>query len=430
MGKINYRADGTNANEYILKVQNGGAKLVLIKRVASSESTVATGTASQVVTFGMINRIKIVVSGTSHKAYINGQLQIDTVDNSLVTNTHIGFIGENVVNGDIRLLSMRLNDIFTITELPEGTEVNIMADGGICAKYEYARSDGTATFTLNHWPMESFRVNGITYKASNGIWGGDILSLAHLNLPITNYDPDALYYIARMVIQPNLATKNLINDFFKGVKADGVYDEMDALTLYFLHTEQASLLDIKSDTFNHTTVNAPIWIAKTGYEIIETSYIRSHFIPKTNGVKFALNNAGIYNNMTPTTLDCLDGCADFSIAYLKIAYGTTYYQYNTLNSSTNVAILWENGFNAFIRTSSSNVIKRLNGVETNIAENSTDRPSKEFYIGMHNNNGTPTYNCIGNKYKYYGFGSAMDLTKRTALETRIQTLYNGIQTAW
>ena len=169
-----YRADGTGGNEYILKAQNGGGKLILRKRVAGSESTVATGTGNMLTTLQMINRIRVVVNGTSHKAYINGELQIDATDNAIASGTTIGCIGENVVNGDIRLISMRSSALVTFTGLTEGQEVILRADGGICASVMQANSSGNAVFNLNHYPFESFDVNGRNFIQPTGIWGGDI----------------------------------------------------------------------------------------------------------------------------------------------------------------------------------------------------------------------------------------------------------------
>ena len=182
-----YRADGTGANEYRLIIQNGGAKLKLVKRISGSNTTIETGTASQVVELGMINRIKIVISGTSHKAYINGQLQINSTDSALSSGTHIGFMGENVVNGDIRIASLRSSDVVTVNGLIEGTEVELRADGGIVAASTLANASGIATFTLSHWPMESIYFNGVNNIYSGGIWGGDVFTNStSLPTPVKN----------------------------------------------------------------------------------------------------------------------------------------------------------------------------------------------------------------------------------------------------
>ena len=171
-----FRSDGSGDNEYILQVQNGGDKLKLIKKVAGTPTTIETGIASQVIYGEMINRIKVVCSGTSIKAYSNGQLQIDSTDAAFSTGTHIGFAGGGGANTDIRLLQIRGSDTVTITGLPEGTEVELIADGGICAASTIANSSGIASFVLSHWPMESYTINGVNYPITDGIYGGDSYS--------------------------------------------------------------------------------------------------------------------------------------------------------------------------------------------------------------------------------------------------------------
>jgi hypothetical protein len=248
------------------------------------------------------------------------------------------------------------------------------------------------------------------------------------------YCAEAIAYFARMAVQPNTATKILLDAFFVGIKADGVYAELDNFCLYFLHTEQASLLDIKSDTRNHSTVGTPPWTAKTGYEIITSSYIRSHFIPLTDGIKYTLNDAAILFGVNPLAADgSTEGVTTNPVTANSAAvnnYGATYFLYNTINGSDNYSSVWTNGFNGSIRVDANNIIKRIGATETGIANVSSAVPSKEYMIGAYNDNGVVLYNCIGNIYRYYGFAAAMNLTKRNAFNTRLNTLYTEIQTAW
>ncbi len=293
--------------------------------------------------------------------------------------------------------------------------------------------------------LTTAEMNHLRDYADLSIWWDNILS-AYGNLkqnrgigqsiwtPESVYDADATIYFAKMNVQPNGTTKTLLDNFFIGTKADGVYTELDSFVLYFLHTEQASLLNIKgNDALNHTAVNAPTWAAKTGYTIVATSYIKSGFIP-SSGVKYTLNDAGIFWNVNPLTLlDSIDGVTSSpnpASAYIKCNYGPVFYAYNTINSNTNIPRYWINGFCANVRISATQSIHRTNGSENTNAEASTALPAMEYYIGAFNNSGTAAYHSVGNKYKCYGFGSSMTLTKRAALEARLLTLYTGIQTAF
>jgi hypothetical protein len=205
-----FRSDGTGNNEYILQVQNGGAKLKLIKVVSGTPSTIQLATASLTTTLQMINRIKVVANGTSIKAYIDGQLQIDTTDAAFSTGTHIGFYGEHGANTDIRLFQLRNSDIVAVNGLPEGTEVELRADGGIVASTALANASGVATFTLNHWPMESFYVNGINYPVSGGIWGGDSYDFSTIGLPACTLNNIVSAIVAEAT--PTIVTVTFTND--------------------------------------------------------------------------------------------------------------------------------------------------------------------------------------------------------------------------
>ncbi len=243
---------------------------------------------------------------------------------------------------------------------------------------------------------------------------------------VTDADSDA--YIARMVVQPNAATKAAINTFFVGIKADGVYTEIDTLALYFLHTQQASLLDIKSDTFNHTLVNTPTWAAKSGFTIVATSHIRTNFIPATNGVKHTLNDAGIIFGVNPLTAGGIEGCTSAATAVDAVCYGDSYKAYNQLNSDAYTEWVFEDGFNFFGRSATRQYFQS-NASVNDFASAAKVVPTNEYWIGEFND-GTHTYRTDGNVYRYYGFSSLMDVTKKAALRSRIETLYTAIQTAF
>jgi hypothetical protein len=246
-------------------------------------------------------------------------------------------------------------------------------------------------------------------------------------VPESVYDADASAYFARMAVQPNDATKVLIDTFIKGCKTDLTWDELDQYCFYFLHTEQASLLDIKGN-INHTTVNSPTWAIKTGFTVGARSYIRSHFIPSSSGTKFTLNNCGIYRDIVIADVDGFEGVWD-TMSNIMIDIGNAAYSsYNRINNSTYFTELWVNGFNVLSRVNATTVITRTGGVETTQSNNSSGLPTLEYFIGAFSPNGD--FSCNGNLYRSYGFGSSMTLTKRAAFEARLATLYAAIQTAF
>lgn len=71
-----------------------------------------------------------------------------------------------------------------------------------------------------------------------------------LNAP-AGLDPAAQAYIGAMTVKPNSARTKLLNDFFKGVKEDGLFG--DILALYFLaaHSAEAAVINAREPgTYN------------------------------------------------------------------------------------------------------------------------------------------------------------------------------------
>ena len=252
-------------------------------------------------------------------------------------------------------------------------------------------------------------------------------------LSITNnilIDSDADTFISKITTEPSLGVKKYLNKWFVGVKADGVYSELDALSLYFLPTEQGSLLNVKNNnSFNHTVVGTPTHTPYTGYTITTGSYIRSHFIPSSDGSKFTLNDAGIFMERTNVTGTHSEGVST-AAGIITFGYNAVLKPYNQLNSLNGANFLdfaWGSGSNAFVRLSATQILTRTGATETTYDRSSVALPTKEIYIGAFNNNGTVANNNVGAKYKYYGVGSKMTEAKRLALETRTATLYNDLQ---
>ena len=242
------------------------------------------------------------------------------------------------------------------------------------------------------------------------------------------YDAASIAYFARMVVQPNDATKTLIDTFIKARKADGSWNEIDAGCLYgYLPTEQAGLLNIKGDdTLNHSTVGSPTWTAKQGYTIIVGSYIRSNFIASTNGVKYTLNNAGVFREVLAVGVGGFDGCFDTAGDLFGLALG--FPALSRINNAAAIACTFSVGFNGLTRTDASNALYRDGDTEATVGSVSTALSTLEYYIGRCNNAGV--YECTNAQYKSYWFSSSMTKTMRDNLKADLITLYAAIQSAF
>jgi lysophospholipase L1-like esterase len=253
-------------------------------------------------------------------------------------------------------------------------------------------------------------------------------------LAANSYESETVAYLARMTVQPNRVTKNLINNLIKGWKTDGVWDEIDSCSLMNLHTRQASYLNIKGIsvfpdfTFYGTEANTT-WVAKNGFTIINTgACINSKFIP-ANGVKFTQNDCLIFRVLSGTGT-MVDGCSDANSG--SWFSDRSDHLHNRLNSNSSVTATNTKGVkaNMLIRQNdANNIIIRSNGSENTFVEASAARSTTEYYIGDMNLNGT-LFGRNENTYKQYGFGSGMDATKRAAIESRLETFNTALLTAF
>lgn len=86
-----------------------------------------------------------------------------------------------------------------------------------------------------------------------------------------------------------------IDDFYVGLKADGIYTKLDEFWILGNQHEQCGLLGGKL-LKNCTNVNAAAFVADRGFTGAATKYLNTNFVPSVDGVNFTQNDAsfGIY----------------------------------------------------------------------------------------------------------------------------------------
>lgn len=109
------------------------------------------------------------------------------------------------------------------------------------------------------------------------------------------YRAESLALFAAMSVQLNTAQKNLVDAQIGLLITDGSWAAADVIVFPMLVTEQQSLLNWKNPgTYNATAVNfSTTFVTKVGYPAVlaNSTYLRSNYIPYSNGVNWTLNNA-------------------------------------------------------------------------------------------------------------------------------------------
>lgn len=189
------------------------------------------------------------------------------------------------------------------------------------------------------------------------------------------------------------ARKAQINVLVKGLQSAGIWDLLDVMWVLAAHSPQASLLNWKSPgTFTPSVVNSPVWQANRGYTGNGTSSrLATGWIPSTNGVNFALNNASVWSwaltDIAAAAFDIgITSDSNVNRAGINSRNATSQLS-GFLNSSSNVSPVVPSsiGLSGLTRASASTITVWKNGV-TVVANSiaSTGLPTIESWICAQN----------------------------------------------
>ena len=113
-------------------------------------------------------------------------------------------------------------------------------------------------------------------------------------------EPETTALLARFSVQPNATRKGHINDLIAGLKADGVWELLDALYIMAAHDEQAGQRNWIADAYNlipsTTVVTLPTFEVDRGYTGDGlTAYLDTGFNPTTEAAtaKYVQNSAHV-----------------------------------------------------------------------------------------------------------------------------------------
>lgn len=105
-------------------------------------------------------------------------------------------------------------------------------------------------------------------------------------------DPDAVTLINRMTAPPTRRRADQISETIRRLKDVHIWPKLDLVQFLAAHTSQAALLNWKSTSFTGSVVNAPTFVADTGYTTNGTNnYVSTGYDQATAGNLFVRDSA-------------------------------------------------------------------------------------------------------------------------------------------
>lgn len=241
------------------------------------------------------------------------------------------------------------------------------------------------------------------------------------------FDADAQAFFDACDVEPSAGAKTAINDLVTGLKADAIWDELDAFWPMCMEDSQAGRLNLKSPgNFTLTAVNSPTFTAKFGWAGNQTSsYLNTGWDEATNGSNFTQNDA---------SLGCwVDAGTDTLSTGVRVMGGTNnfirpWFSLNRLNGSINSnspngngSVTTRFGLSVLNRTNASTMELFRDGASLGTASSTSAAPTADdFFIGGYNNSGSPA-GYSDNRISCAFVAGSLGETLQDALYDRLNT---------
>jgi hypothetical protein len=203
-------------------------------------------------------------------------------------------------------------------------------------------------------------------------------------------------YHGAMTVKPTKPRQRADNWFAANLKALGLFAKCDLLCVFASETEQAGLLNLIKRSHDATVVVQPTWVANQGYTGNTSSmYVRSNYIPGTQGVSYSLNSASIgayiRTNVAQNGADlgANDGSNLLQLQARSNANVAAAYINQTAATSNFTSITDSRGLNTSNRRDSANAKLCKNGIESSFAVASVAVVNREIFYCCRNGSGTP-----------------------------------------
>ncbi len=241
-----------------------------------------------------------------------------------------------------------------------------------------------------------------------------------------DYSPAVAAWVERLAVAPSERELNLYSALESGLKADGVWDDLDALQLYFVGTRLSgqALTDFRNPTRVATAVSSPGFDAKTGFTTNgSTSYIDTGYNPST-GPLYSQNSAfyAIHRADAAAATGSIGGFFNGSNgnSMLPLA-GTITYRANQAAAS-NPTRTYTNGLYSANRSGANAHQVYVNGsLVSSGTVVSTPVVNNNIFVGR----GSAASYQSGT-YECFAAGRSLDATKQAALSNRISAFRTGV----
>jgi hypothetical protein len=205
---------GDSYTGYLLSVDVGSNALALHRNDGAGYTLIGSASRTAVKSEDSINlyveRWKIVVSGSTHSLYLNGETTptLTASDATYSSGSYVAF--RSTTDAKIRLFGLRSSDSVTINGLTPGDSVVLRGHGDVVIATATADGSGVATLTNKHYPLYGFTVNGTDYQPTDGglVWGGDTFAMEAIDqasLAANESGSDTAALSGQIVVQGSIA---------------------------------------------------------------------------------------------------------------------------------------------------------------------------------------------------------------------------------
>lgn len=251
------------------------------------------------------------------------------------------------------------------------------------------------------------------------------------------YDTDAQAYFTANTAITSDADKSAINDFYLGLKSDGIYTKINGM--HFPIWQNASnnkwnlINPVDTDAGYRLTYATGILHEANGIRGNGTSaYANTYFLPSTNN--YDNQSFGAYctidNNNSGVIMGVNTSAAGGPAVNMQPRNTANAFR-QQMSSTTvgSVANTQSLGFFQMVRNSGTTIFAVKNNTVTNISLNGTNIIDKKLYYLAQNNYDFSTSGYSTKRIAFAYFGQALTTTQATNFYSRVQTLMThfGIQ---